>query len=297
MDAINAKGIGVKATVVTTGGAQNILQFSGTRTGVDNAFTISSFDPATTNIASAQNALLKIGGGEEAGGYNVTSSTNTFAGLLTGVSVTVSQEEKNVTVEATQDIGGIADKFQALVDAANATLDEIKGQTAFDASTNKGSPLTGDFSVRNMSQSILGAISKGLTYPDPASTKDSPLPDIKFGSLAKLGIQLDQTGRLTFNKEKFTANYNADPAAIQQAGIAFADQTEKLATTQTSNLTSVITGRKDEIDGYNTQIRDWDVRLAAKRVAIQKTYSDLEVSLGKLKNQSSWLSGQLAGLG
>jgi flagellar hook-associated protein 2 len=300
-DAINAKGIGVKATVVTTGGAQNILQFSGTKTGADNAFTISGFDPPTSQVQPAQNALLQIAGGEQAGGYDVVSSTNTFTGLLTGVTVTVSKEENGVTVDASQDVGGIADKFQALVDAANATLTEIKNQTAFDASTNKGSPLTGDFSVRNMSQEVLSMVSKGLSYDDPTWKADpgnpgGKAPTINFGSLAQLGIQLDQSGQLTFNRETFTAKYNADPTKIQQAGTAFANQTEALAGKQTTSLKAVILGRNDEISVFNTQIDDWDVRLASKKEALQKQYADLEVSLGKLKDQSSWLSGQLAGL-
>ena len=301
-DAINAKGIGVKANVVTTGGAENILQFSSTKTGTDFAFAISGFDPATTKVQDAQNALLKIGGGEENGGYNVTSSTNTFTGLLTGVTVTVSKEEDNVTIEAAADVSGIADKFKALDDAANATLAEIKTQTAYNASTNKGSPLTGDFSVRNMAQSILSMVSQGLSYDDPTWVKPqndpaAVAPKIDFGSLAQMGIQLDSSGALTFDKDTFVAKYNADPSYYQQAGTAFANQAEKLADTQTTSLKSVITGRNDEISAFNTQISDWDVRLAGKRMALQKQYAGLEVALGKLKNQSNWLSGQLAGLG
>ena len=289
--AINAKGIGVKATVVTTGGAQNILQFSGTATGTDNAFTIAGFDPPTTNVATAANATLEIGGGEDNGGYNVTSSSNTFTGLLTGVTVTVSKLEDDVTVQAVQDVSGIADKFQALVDSANAALGEISNQTSYDASSNSGSPLTGDFAVRNMSQTILSAISKGLTYPDPDdSTKTKTM------SLSAMGIELDQTGGLTFNKEKFTKNYNADPATFQTAGTKLGTDMSALASTQATSLTAVITGRNSEIAGYNTQISDWDVRLSVKKEALQKQFSDLEVSLGKLKDQQSWLSGQLAGL-
>jgi flagellar hook-associated protein 2 len=290
--AINAKGIAVKANVVTTGGAQNILQFSGAATGTDNAFTISGFDPATTNVATASNAKLEVGGGEANGGYDVTSNSNTFTGLLTGVTVTVSKLEDDVTIQADQDVGGIADKFQALVDAANSTLTEITNQTSYDASSNSGSPLTGDFAVRNMSSTILSAVSKGLSYPDPNDATKT----VSFGSLAQLGIQLDETGKLTFDKDKFVAGYNADPATFQAAGTALGTQMSALASTQSTSLTSVITGRNSEIDDYNTQISDWDVRLSNKKQALQKQYADLEVALGKLKDQQSWLSGQLAGL-
>jgi flagellar hook-associated protein 2 len=233
--------------------------------------------------------------------YSVNSDTNTFTGLMAGVTITVSQKEKGVTIDANNDLSAISGQFQSLVDSANAALAEIGNQTAYDASTKQGSPLTGDFSVRNMQQQILSAVSQGLSYPDPKFTADPAHPEIKaptinFGTLKQFGIQLDQTGKLTFDSSAFTAAYNADPTKIQQAGIALGDQFEKLSGTMGTNLTSVITGRNNEIDNLNTQISDWDVRLSTKQQALQKQYSDLEVALGKLKNQSNWLSGQLAGL-
>ncbi len=293
-DAINAKGIGVKAAVVTTGGSQNILQFSGTKTGSANKFSISGFDPTVSNVAEAADAKLEIGGGEEQGGYNVVSSSNTFTGLMPGVTLTVSKLENDVTITAVQDVQGLSDKFQALVDSANATLGEITNQTAYDASTNRGSPLTGDFSVRNMSQTILSAVSSGLTYDDPHSTTTPPAK-INFGSFSKFGVALDRTGKLTFDSDKFKASFAADPNAIQQAGMALGDQFQAMTDKQTTNISSVITGRNDEIDSLNSQISNWDIRLVTKREALQKQYSDLEVALGKLKNQSSWMAGQLGG--
>ena len=305
-DALNAAGIGVKATVVTTGSAQNILQFSGTKTGSDNAFQIGGELGLSLNpVAPASNAELEIGGGEALGGYNITSDTNTFAKLMPGVSLTVSKLETGVTVTSQQDVGGIAAKFQAMVDAANATLTQISSQTSYNPDTKKGSPLTGDFAVRTMSRTILSKISQGLTYDNPSYDKDLPtdtvtgtnLKQIKFGSLASLGIELDRSGQMSFDAAKFTAAYNANPAAVQQAGIGLGDQFETMAGKMTTTITSVITGRNSEIDTLTSQISNWDVRLASKRTALQKTYSDLEVSLGKLKNQSSWLAGQLGGLG
>ncbi len=308
--AINSAGIGLKATVVSTGGANDILQISGAKTGSSNAFRIDSgldgVASPLTNVATASNAQLDIGGGDDNaanGGYSVTSETNTFSKLIPGVSITVSKLENDVTVSSEQDVSGIASKIQALVDAANGTLSEISKQTAYDAATKKGSPLTGDFSVRNISQSLLSKISIGLTYNNPAYDKTQPSdPTTKTNlekistSLSKFGVALDRSGRLTFDSAKFSTAYNENPTQIQAAGIEFADQMEKYAGDQTTNITSVITGRKNEIDGLNTQISNWDIRLAAKRTALQKQYSDLETSLGKLKNQSTWLAGQLSGL-
>jgi flagellar hook-associated protein 2 len=305
-NALNAAGIGVKAALVSTGTADKVLQLSGVKTGTDNKFTVAGLGTTSTSVnlrdvTQAGNALIQIGGGDNdpgGAGYDVTSTTNTFSGLMPGVSIAVSKVEDNVTVNAAADVTGIADKFQALVDAANATLSEISKQTAFDAATKKSSPLTGDFAVRNMSQRILSSISQGLSYQDPEWVKPDNDPNAKpdmidFGSLAKLGITLERSGRLNFDATKFKNSYAENQGAVQAAGIGFADQVEKLATDMTNNVKSVITGRTSEIDRFSSQIAEWDVRLSARKLALQKQYSDLEVSLGKLKEKSSWLAGQL----
>ncbi|BFU42129.1 flagellar filament capping protein FliD [Krasilnikovia sp. MM14-A1004] len=293
-NAINAAGIGVKASVVTTGGAQNILQLNGAKTGEDNAFNVTGLeDTGLTTAVFAQNAVLQVGGDDASGGYGVVSSTNTFTGLMAGVSLTVGKEETGVTITVNSDVSGMASKIQAMVDAANATLSEIDKQTAYDPGTKKGSPLTGDFSVREMSNAILSAVSRGLSYDDPAN----PGNTINFGSLKKLGIELDRSGQLTFNADTFKSAYNADPTGIKNAGIGLGDTFEALGKKQSDGITSVITGRKNQIDSMNSQIDDWDVRLAAKREALQRQYTGLETALSNLKSQSSWLSGQIASLG
>jgi flagellar hook-associated protein 2 len=303
--AINAAGAGASAFVMPTSSTDGVLQITGSKTGAANGFKIDGLDGAGTGGASpattaGASATLEMTGGDGST-YSVNSDTNTFTGLMAGVTITVSKKEDNVTIDASNDLSAIANQFQAMVDAANGALTEIANQTAYDPSTKQGSPLTGDFSVRNMSQQILSAVSQGLSYDDPTWTKpandpNATAPKIAFGTLKQFGIQLDSTGKLTFDSAAFTAAYNADPTKIQQAGIALGDQFQKMSDDMSTNLTSVITGRNSEIDNLNSQISDWDVRLADKRTALQKQYSDLEVALGKLKDQSNWLSGQLAGL-
>lgn len=284
--AVNKAGLGVKAYVAKISDTEGVLQFTGSKAGAANAFTISGLETAGVNgggpitTVPASDALLQVGDLNN-GGYTVTSTTNTFTNLMSGVTLTATKVEDGVTITADADAGGIADKFQALVDAANASLSEISKQTAFDAASNKGSPLTGDFMVRQISSTMLSKVSAGLT---------------DFGSLTGLGVQLTRDGRLSFDRDKFISQYNADPTKIQKAGIAFADSIETMADKQSVSVTAVITGRKNEIDSINDQIDNWDVRLDAKRVALQKQYADLETALGKLKDQGNWLSGQLAGL-
>jgi flagellar hook-associated protein 2 len=306
--AVNKANIGVKAYLVKTSGSEGVLQFTSSNPGADNGFVINGLDgvgvvtsdPASVNPATTAptNARIQVGGSSGAG-YTVSSSNNTFTGLMSGVTITVSKVEDGVTVDAAADVSGIAAKFQAMVDAANATLTEIGNQTAYDAGAKKGSPLTGDFMVRQMNQTLLSAVSAGLTYANPeyTGTGDNVHPaTLDGGSFRKYGIQLTRDGLLSFDAAKFKESYDIDPVGIQRAGIGMADNFEALTGKLSTSVTAVITGRKNEIDAMNDQISDWDVRLAAKREALQKQYADLETALGKLKNQSSWLSGQLAGL-
>ncbi|HEX5203644.1 flagellar filament capping protein FliD [Paractinoplanes rhizophilus] len=297
--AINAANTGLSAYVMKTGDNAGVLQISSTATGTANGFVISGLEDAGLGPASsttwAEDASIKVTGG---GGstYELTSSSNTFTGLMAGVTLTVSKVEDGVTVEVANDSDAIADKFQAMVDAANAALAEIGTQTAYDASTKKGSPLTGDFAVREMSQKILSLISRGVDWSP--EKKATPPIDVsgEIHTLRDLGIQLDSTGQLSFDRAAFLNTYTSDPGRAQKAGIRFGDTVEALGDSMTTNIKSIILNRNNEISTINDQISNWDVRLAARREALQKEYSDLEVALGKLKDQSNWLAGQLAGL-
>jgi flagellar hook-associated protein 2 len=301
--AVNKADIGVRAYVVTTGVNKGALQFTGSKPGAANGFTVQGLtDAANPSVevttASARDAILEMNPGTDSA-YKVNSTTNTFTSVMPGVTITATTEAQNVTINATSDVSAITAKIQAFVDAANAGFDEIKLQTAYDPEMKKGSPLTGDFTVRQMNQQSLSLMSGSLSYTKNTYNDDGTVAsatDVDFGSLSQLGIQLDSTGKLTFNSSDFEKNFAADPSKIQGGAIGFANKVKELSTKQSNNITDVITGRKNEIESLNGQISNWDVRLASRKSALQRQYAALETSLGKLKNQSSWLSGQLSGL-
>ena len=64
----------------------------------------------------------------------------------------------------------------------------------------------------------------------------------------------------------------------------------------TGSITTAISGRKTRISQLNDQISNWDVRLAAREATLRAQFATMETALGKLKDQSSWLAGQLASL-
>jgi flagellar hook-associated protein 2 len=61
-------------------------------------------------------------------------------------------------------------------------------------------------------------------------------------------------------------------------------------------LQALIKRNTDTVTGLNDQVSAWDVRLELRKSSLQKKFAGLEVALGKMQQQSSWLAGQLAGL-
>jgi flagellar hook-associated protein 2 len=292
-DAINAKGLSVRAAVVTTGDGRTLLQFSSTKTGVAFAFDIAGLadepaNPALVAVA-AKDAEISIGDPAELGAYTVTSSSNTFTNLMPGLTVTATTETTSpVTVTTTADTDAVSAKVKAMVDAANDALTSVSDLSSYDPSTKIGGPLLSDGTTRSLAQNLLSAVSNGKAL---------------YGSFSQLGISFDKAapGKLIFNPDTFKAAMLADPVKVQDAlqnGLAATFDTQAKAATNITNgsLTVAIQGRDSRVKDLNDQIASWDTRLQMKKTALQRQFANLEVALGKLKDQSTWLSGQLASL-
>ncbi len=286
--AINANGLGIKATVVTTAEGETVLQLTGTKTGQENAFTVSGLNAVVQTPTEAKDAVLQVGD-LATGGYTVSSSSNSFTKLITGTTITVNKEELGVTVEAKPDSQAVADKMKALVEAANSALSDISSKTAISTTSasgtakTTGAALSGDFMVRQIADKILGSVSAGGSGD--------------YKSLSKLGVELSSGGKLTFNAETFKKQFETDPTGLREAAATFAEKVEKVADDQQTNVTNAVTSRTTVIKSLNDQISNWDIRLSARKRTLEKQFTGLETAMSKMKNQSNWLSGQIASLG
>ena len=77
---------------------------------------------------------------------------------------------------------------------------------------------------------------------------------------------------------------------------AFDDVAEHATNSTTGTLTTAIQSGKDAITILNDQVTAYDTRLAIRRQNLERQFTNLETALSKLKNQSSWLAGQIANL-
>jgi flagellar hook-associated protein 2 len=286
--AINKAGLGLKAAVVTTSDGSTVLQVTGAQTGAANGFTVDGIAGTVMTPTAASDAVLQVGGDPAVGGYQVSSSSNSFTNLVTGTTITVTKPETGVTVTVNSDAKAIAGKMQALVDAANSVLSEVRSKTSISTDTSSGTAkttgaaLSGDYMVRQIADKVLSTVSQGVTG---------------YGSLSQFGIELTSDGKFSFKQDKFTAAYANDPDALKTYASAFADNVAKVATGQQTNVTNAITSHTNLIKALNNQISDWDNRLSIRQQTLQRQFSNMETSLGKMKNQSTWLAGQIASLG
>lgn len=282
--AINATSArtGLQAVVVHgTGG--DVLQVRSSATGLDSNFGISD---GTTSIAGTGGANGQI----TVNGVTITSSKNTYNNVVDGVSLTVAANTAPATtstVTLERDASSRSAAVQGLVDAVNSVLTMIGTQSATNPSKpSAGGVLAGDAAARQAGQALTTSI-----WPADGT------------SLAQFGIELDRTGKFTFNATKFADAYQADPDAVTAAIVGpdgLAKRVENVANAASDKydgyITAGINGRNSTIDRLNKDIDSWDDRLAIRRTSLERQYTALETALASLQAQSSWLSGQLSSL-
>jgi flagellar hook-associated protein 2 len=329
--AINGEAnVPYKAAAVQIGPGKYTLQLTAKDSGAAGATKVTTAGPpagltlgAATDTVVGKDASLKVGTENP---YFITSSTNTFTDVLPGVTVTAAQAQAvtdpAVTIDVSADADGIAAKVKALVDNANVVLNEIASQSRIKTGQVAAGPLVGDNAMRQLTQDILGTVSAGAAGLGSGGGA---------ASFSEVGVTIGRDGRLSFDQTKFMNAYKADPARTEKFFDSYTDKTGGTAGKFDPGFdTAVGLGRKLEavslmasegvvdpnnptkvkqgtvqaliqrntstIKGLNDQVAEWDVRLDLRKNALQKQFSGLEVALGKMKQQSSWLAGQLAGL-
>jgi flagellar hook-associated protein 2 len=286
--AINNSSYGLNATVLQVSPGQYKLQVSAKSTGSAGEFSLGT---RFTELRQGTDAAISLGDAGSA--IDITSSTNTFPGVIPGGTLTVSAVSTTpVTVDVQPDPDAVAAKVQAFVDAANAALTEISKESANGAESTAS--LRGDSNLRRLTDQVLTAVSGVVAG---------------LGSPGSFGVQLTREGKVAFSKDTFLTKLQADPAKVREVfagaatdggpdGVATRMQTLARQTTNatTGTLMLLAKGRDDLADDLKGRIADWDLRLAARKEALTRQFTAMETALNSLKNQSSWLSGQLASL-
>lgn len=288
------EGAGVRATALNTGNGYR-LQLTSATSGEDGDFVVQpTAGAAFTQVSVATDAVLDLGGD-----VLIASSTNTFAEVMTGVSITVTEKNAAAVIDIGEDPKSVAAKVKTLVDATNAALAEIKKHS--NSEPGSTAVLKGDFELRTLTSRLL------QTMSDAVSGAGSP---------GAVGIELTRGGTVTFDEKAFLAKLSADPETVHRmlagapaddtttpptAAVEGISQRLELLTKRTTNsttgtLTLLAKGREELAADFKDRIADWDLRLTARREALTRQFTAMETALSSLQSQSSWLAGQLGSL-
>ncbi len=285
--AINGADAGVRATLVRTGSSGGTDQYrllvESTVTGEAQEFELTDSSGAAllggSTVRAGRDASIEIGG------ITATSTTNVFADVVPGVTVTLGASATGTAdVAVTRDAEGQSAAAKGFVDQLNAILTQVSTLTS--NTTDAKGTLAGDSTLRR----VAGALQDAIYPPDGTS-------------MAKFGIQIDRYGKVTFDSEKFAASYAADPVAVAAAftgATGFAARVQAVAETASDKydgtVTSAITIHTSTITRLNASIADWDDRLELRRQTLERQYTALETALSRLNSQSTWLTSQLESL-
>ncbi|MBT8101232.1 MAG: flagellar filament capping protein FliD [Gammaproteobacteria bacterium] len=302
-DAINADSgnPGIAATIVNadsgsyliltadaTGAANTITV---TQAGGDGGLSALEYDPgagltALTESIAPQDALIRIDG------LDVMNDTNTFDGVVQGVSITALSETSGAETLLVENDDQAARQLVAdFVESYNAMVDTFDGLTAFNAEAETAAPLIGDATIRQIRDQIRRELSTAV--------KDIDAP---FSMLGDVGIEVQLDGRLQIDDDKLGGILADDFVKFGQlfaASDGFAVRVHALADgyletdgvldTRTKGLTSTIEGLTDDRDALNE-------RLALLETRLLRQFNALDSLLAQLSSTSNFLTQQLANL-
>jgi flagellar capping protein FliD len=311
--AINASPHGLSAAVVQVGATEFALQVTSKTTGKDSKFSITGSPGGTvTNPTLGADARIRIGDTQT---FDVSSATNTFSAVMPGVTFTVNKVDAatDVTLAVSSDPDAVAAKVQSMVDAINASLNEVRRSTS--NAKDSTATLKGDFSVSSLAGRLTDALTsavKGVGPIDPLTLKPTDLSPVT------VGLQLNKDGKnVVFDKAKFLTALQADPglaqrmisgrdagtdangnAVTQITGIAerIFDVAKSASDATTGSLVKLAEGKESTYKDIQDRIDAWDVRLVARKDALTKQFTGMETALSSLRNQSTWLAGQINSL-
>jgi flagellar hook-associated protein 2 len=285
LSALNASGTNVRAATLRLDDGSYRLRVESATTGADSDFTLTALDGSPllggASVRAGQDAALQVGTD------TVHSATNTFAGVLPGLDVTLSAATPPgtaVDLSLATDADAAVTSVRGFVDAVNSALADLASATQSGAGSR--SPLAGDVAMQSLRSNLASTV-----FPTDGT------------SLAEFGIQLDRSGQLTFDEEKFSAAHATDPVAVAAAisgtnGFAARIEavTEGASDSIDGTLSAAIKGRETQIGRLKDSIDAWDIRLELRRSTLTRQFAALETALSTIQAQSAWLTSQISSL-
>ena len=272
--------------------------------GTDYRIMVTSEDTGVANgitFGESGDALgLTLGGAElippedaafSINGVAVTRPSNNVSDVITGVSLQLvgltQVGEADTNIQVTQDTEGTKTKLQEFVDAYNKIVDVVNKELTYSGTTKDGSSLFGDSTLRQLQRTLGSNISTNYTNGTGQT------------SLGILGIEMDNTGKLSIDSTKLDNTLSTDPRAIDNIfagdggndGVAkvLQDMVETYTQSSTGLLSSKTESLNSRIKVFDTQIERIQQSAAALGEQLNRQFAALEQAMSQLNSQQSYL--------
>lgn len=292
-DAINSTpNIGVSASVVQNGGNFQ-LALTGQATGAANSFAIANGLTGGAGVAfAATNAQAASNAEGTVNGIAFSTPTNTVDGVVpqsTLQLVKTAAPTNPIVITITGDRSSVKELVNKVRLAYNEVVAFIDDQQMAAKEKNPAS-IGRDPLVRDLRSQLARVLNTERTVPGV------------FTAISQVGLGFTRTGQLEFNDAAFDSALDRDAAGVQNlfrgsgaATGAFSDLATTIAayTSAGGFLPTAQTRLNEQTTRISARLADMELRLAARREALQREFTAADLAIKQLNNSM----GQLSSMG
>jgi flagellar hook-associated protein 2 len=282
---------GVSATVVH-GDDGDVLTLAATTTGTAGKLTVttSGGDGGLAALASSGGGMTEVSQALDAkvmiDGVSRTSSSNTLADALDGVSLTLTKAAPGTTfkLDVNNDSSTLKAQLLTFVSSYNTALTQMRTQSAAGANGKASGTLVGDSAPRSIMQSLRGTMASS------------------YGELSKLGFKTAVDGSLSLDGAKFDTAIANDPSAIDRLLGTDGALGKSLRGAMKSYIGSgsMLDSRTESLNkklkDLGRQRDNYEVHIERVTAQYRAQFSALDAMVTRLQGTSNYLSQQLASL-
>lgn len=287
---INDSGANVKANIFYDGSTYR-LQVSSSEGGAHAAFSMTDVGGTLSLGLDAPGSLRQAAADAEVliDGISVKSKTNVISGAIEGVSLTLKDETAaSFKVQIAADPKKMVESLNDFVKKYNAVVSRIHTLAGFGSIKSTNKELAGDSALRAISAGLSSKVLSKVGAADGA-----------LGTLADLGIRLNNNGTLKLDEAKMKAKLAENPSGFAQAlaGDASSDGLMDIMSSMLKGFTDSGTGlmatRQDSFSARIKALQDTATREQARidrmETRLRFTFAKMDAAVAAAKNQMNYL--------
>jgi len=229
---------------------------------------------------------------------DVERTSNTITDLISGLTLNLEDEDptETVSVSVTANHDTAKSKMEGFVEAYNSVVKSIDSLQSYNSESGAAGNLLGDSTTNALRSSMRRMI---FTSVSGVSSNAN--------SLSRLGIEVEETGLLSFNSDTFTRAINNNPDDVKNFFTSDAADTKGLAVQFDNFISGYMDSRKgvlaSKIDGYTASSKgiDSDIerierKLVSREQTLRNQFTNLEKLMSTFNSTASYMDSQLSAL-